>query len=115
MRKLTASAIGSVFLVTTTATAFLFSISTVVTPMVLNKILSLENETFEKSLAYQIEYFIDVDQHFFLPFLHTFIVTLLLITFCNGYAISYIIGIYYVIGTFNVIKYVYLFINSNYK
>ena len=79
--------------------------------MVLNKILSLENETFEKSLAYQIEYFIDVDQHFFLPFLHTFIVTLLLTTFCMGYVISYIIGIYYVIGTFNVIKYVYSFIS----
>ena len=72
-------------------------------PMVLNSILNLENDTFKKSLCVPIEYFIDVDEHFVLPFLHIYYVVVFTGIFISGTGSAYIICVYYLIGRFNVI------------
>ena len=90
---------------------FIFPILPVATPMVLNSILDSKNITYEKSLAFQIEYFFDVDQHFTFPFMHTFCISAYSGIIIGACGTMYIIFIYYLIGKFNAVKYV----NEKYK
>ena len=82
---------------------FFFPMLPAVTLIIPNSILKFENHSFERSLSYKIEYFVDLNEHFLLPLLHTIITsTLTGLTMC-AIGVSYIIGSYYSIGSFEAI------------
>ena len=75
-----------------------------VSPVILNSLLNLENDTLKKSLSLEIEYFVDLDEHYLLPFLHCYFSTTVLFVICSAFGTFYIHGIYYNIGVWNAIR-----------
>ena len=88
------------------ATFISFPLLPVVSPAILNLILEVGNDTFEKSLAYQIEYFVDLDKHFLFPFLHMFCTSIISGIIYSNICISGIIFIYYVMASFELVRWV---------
>ena len=85
---------------------FLYPLLPAFAPTILNSILNLENDTFKKSLCVPIEYFIDVDEHFVLPFLHIYYVVVSTGIFISGTGSAYIVLVYHLIGRFNAMGWV---------
>lgn len=74
-----------------------------VSPVILNTLFNQENDTFKKSLALEIEYFVDTNQHFLLPFLHCLFTSSVLSYIVIVIETLFIHGIYYNIGVCNTI------------
>ena len=66
--------------------------------------LNLQNDTYSKFLAFQVEYFVNLDDHFIFPFLHLYFSTLLMSMFVGAISLFYIVGIYYNIALFDAVR-----------
>ena len=74
-----------------------------IAPTILNRIMSVENGTYKKSLAFYIEYFIDEEEYFVLLLLHTVFVGVIVSLFTGSIIAAYIICISHIIATFNAV------------
>ena len=84
-------------------TGLFFPIVPAVALSILNAILNLKNDTYKRSLAFQIEYFVDLDEHFTFPFLHTIFSCWVMCTFVSVVGSVYIIFTYHNIAIFNAV------------
>ena len=75
----------------------------VATPMILNSVLNHQNDTFKKSLFFEIEYFFDVDKYFMIPFLHLYSVMAFSGIVSGALGNTYIVAMYHLIGRFDAI------------
>ena len=82
---------------------FLFPIFPAVTPIILNSILRPENNSFERSLSYQIEYFVDINENFLLLLVHTIFTSTLAGSMISTLGASYIVCSYYIIGSLEAV------------
>ena len=82
---------------------FFFPILPAVTLIIPNSILKTENDSFERSLSYKIEYFVDLNEHFLLPLVHTIFSSTLAGLTISALGTSYIVCSYYIIGSFEAI------------
>ena len=92
-----------IFLVIVVFSASFVAILPAVTPAILNRIKAFENDTFKKQLAYEIEYFVDQDEHYWFPFLHFLFSSVLMSFAASAIGVVYITCMYYSIGTFKAV------------
>ena len=87
----------------TIATFFIYPILQLATPIILKSVLNLKNNTYEKSLPFSMEYFVNLEEHFMIPFLHSYCVNAFFGILSNSSGTAYIISIYFIIGRFDMI------------